>query len=53
MTSEQNTALVRRLLARINNKEKWDAEEWGGLDQIDLLRQLGAVVSPGPHRTWE
>jgi predicted ester cyclase len=148
MTSEQNTALVRRLLARINNKEKWDdaildeffaptyrryltpttppltaeqqreraarlraafpdafatledlvaegdrvayrltirgthqglflgippsqtpvavsftaivriedgrlAEEWGGLDQIDLLRQLGAVISPGPHRTWE
>jgi predicted ester cyclase len=23
------------------------AEEWGGLDQIDLLRQLGATVSVG------
>jgi predicted ester cyclase len=27
------------------------AEEWGGLDVIDLLHQLGAVVSAGPERT--
>jgi predicted ester cyclase len=26
------------------------AEEWGGLDQIDLLRQIGAVVSPAESR---
>jgi|SRR5919106_6574121 predicted ester cyclase len=29
------------------------AEEWGGLDQIDLLHQLGAVISAGPRRTGE
>jgi predicted ester cyclase len=29
------------------------AEEWGGLDQIDLLHQLGAVISARPHRTCD
>jgi predicted ester cyclase len=29
------------------------AEEWGGLDQMDLLHQLGAVVSAPPHRTCD
>jgi predicted ester cyclase len=29
------------------------AEEWGGLDQIDLLHQLGAVVSARPQRTCD
>ena len=26
-------------------------EEWGGLDVIDLLHQLGGVVSVGPEHT--
>lgn len=26
------------------------AEEWGGLDQIDLLQQLGAVMSVAPQK---